>query len=144
MSETLKISISEKKWAEISPYFKPEELLSPDANGLVTLLDYSLVRFANDFRDLIGPYCVNFGGHVLRGYRSPREHEELRTRNTNAGLCSMHCAGKAIDVSSAHRTPAEIAELAKNFGWAAIGIAENFVHLDRRDLFGGKQVIWRY
>lgn len=132
-------------WRKFSPHFTQEELLSPDGLLSPHVLDPLAVSKLNEFRERINlQLFINHGGSKLRGYRSPREHYNLLQHEPNAGELSMHCAGKAFDISCNEKTPAELAELAKSFGWAAIGIGKTFVHVDDRYLFGGPQVVWTY
>ena len=137
--------MTERDWNKFSPHFRPEELLSPESVSHPHVLDRAAVSKLNEFRERINaPLLVNHGGLKLRGYRSPREHAQLLHREPNAGELSMHCAGKAFDISCAKFSPVELAEFAKEFGWSAIGIGETFVHVDDRYLFGGPQVVWTY
>lgn len=130
-------------WDDISPYFTPEEIFSPDTIHTGRhLIDLGSIRFLNEFRERIGPLKVNHAGLHLRGVRSPKEQIDLEERNSNAAELSMHVCGKAFDVSSNEHQPHELADLAERFGWHAIGIYGTFCHLDMRTLYTPKPVVF--
>ena len=91
-------------------FFEPQEVLSPD--GLVELKKGNLLvqGYALDilesFRIWLGrPIWVNTREHKHRGYRSPRENEEV-----GGAKYSRHVQGIAFDISVPPLSVEEIVE----------------------------------
>lgn len=127
----------EWKWRN----FAPKELLSPDGLILrsrgVDVLDHRAVDKLDRFREhLARPILVNHAGHLRRGWRSPRENNDL-----NGWRYSFHMAGKAFDLSVNGMEPREVAKEAIRFGWPCVIVYSTWVHVDSRDLLDGTQLV---
>jgi len=115
------------------PDFKPHEVLSPSGLSFfetqnTLLFSPLMLTCLQQFRNQIQqPILINHAGMKLRGYRSCLE---------NSGIgrpFSMHLLGIAADCTVKGLTPAELALKAeKSKYFTAIGVYENFVHLDIR------------
>lgn len=138
-------TLAETTWGNISPFFSPDELLSPDTTGQIHLIDWGALAALNLFRLKLNiPIMVNFGPHRRRGLRSAREQIQLQRETKNAAELSMHVTGKAFDISSPGVKPEHLAQAAIAFGFSAVGFYPTFVHVDMRTRWQGqKQVIFR-
>lgn len=147
-SDELTDSVFNKNWAKISPFFSPAEIFSPATiDRGKHLIDIKALEKLNRFREYVQEALyVNHAGLTLRGVRSPKEQITLGQTNRHAAELSMHVGGKAFDLSSPGLTVDQLGLAAKDFGWSAVGInpKAGFVHVDTRELFGGKPIYFVY
>ena len=128
------------------PYFKPEEILSPE--GLhqylqrnVLLVQPILLDKLELFRQqLEKPLLINHNGLQYRGYRSPRENYEI----VKGEKYSFHMQGLAADISVSNMTTLDLFEAAIKCGFNGVGFypQKKFVHVDMRANILGKPVTW--
>lgn len=120
-------------WSQISPYFRKEEILSPDTIAWPHLVDVTTLIKLNEFREFLDvPLLVNYGDHKRRGVRSAREQMILFQLGLTTANASMHCAGKAFDISSHSYAPKVLAEKARDYGWNFVKEYPWGVHVDNR------------
>ena len=123
-------------WKDISPFFKPHEILSPDTLSTPHCVDLDSLRLLNELRKYVDTkIIVNHGVNLRRGVRSSREQLEL-VKSHGAALNSAHVAGKAFDITIPELTLQETVQAAKDVGFVFTKIYEkaNFVHVDFRNL----------
>jgi len=135
-STTITRSENPIKWEFISPWFSPNEILSPETRGHLHCVDLSSLLLLNDLRKYVDTrILVNHLGHNRRGVRSAKEQLEL-VQSVGAALNSQHVAGKAFDITIPELTLKETAEAANDIGFVYVKIYEtaNFVHVDNRNL----------
>ena len=131
-------------WPHISPFFSPDEVLSPDglnvfhrSNQLV--IDIGSLLMLNGFRQFLKtPIRVNSKVNLHRGYRSHDENAAIK----GAARFSFHLLGKAFDISCAGVDCETIYEEAQNFGWKGVGIYDTWVHVDNRPSPDGHATLW--
>jgi hypothetical protein len=130
-------------WEEISPWFQIGEVMSPETIAYPHLIDVEALRSLNRLRAILGVPCyVNLpsAGLYLRGVRSWGEQMGLVEKGLTKARYSMHPVGKGFDVSafSGRRTLEEIsnAALAAGFTYTLIYQDKDFVHCDRRTVWG--------
>lgn len=142
--------LGEWRW----PDFKPWEIFSKGTIGVthdtsldkiknihwhsyrgVGLLDLDAMDKLQRFRNRVGRLMINnFDiGLTMRGIRSPKEQIEVIGKYKGAEN-SMHCAGKAFDLTPKDITLEELKREALWFGWGGVGYypGKNFVHVDAR------------
>ena len=127
-------------WNEVSPYFRVEEIVSPETWGMVHLVDVEALKALNRLRGVLGVAClvnVPGSGLRLRGLRSWKEQEGLVEKGLTKAKFSMHCLGKAFDVSAPGRELDEIANAAKAVGFSYVLVypGNGFVHMDMRTVW---------
>lgn len=123
-------------WKEVSPFFKPHEILSPDTLSTTHCVDVDSLILLNELRKYVDSLIlVNHGKNLRRGVRSSRE-QLLLVKMYGAALNSMHVAGKAFDVTIPDLSLEETAQAAEDVGFTFTKIYEeaNFVHIDKRNL----------
>lgn len=124
-------------WGTISPYFTPEEVLSPDTIHLPHLVDSNALHLLNDLRRYLDkPVIVNFGRHLRRGVRSAREQLGLIGQGGGASH-SMHVQGKAFDVSVNGLPLHELEDACIGVGFSFVlpYLDAGFIHCDCRTLY---------
>lgn len=129
-------------WVDVSPYFKKEEIFSPDTLHLLSPLNLDAIKKLNQMREFLGAaILVNHGENRLRGVRSIREQQKL-VETHGAAWNSMHVAGMAFDVSSPKVEQQIILEAAIAFSWTTIILYDTFTHLDIRNTWalGGQTI----
>lgn len=110
-------------------YFRPEELACKGTGAL--LFDDATGRALDRLRD-------RFGGplRVVSGYRSPQHNAAV-----GGAVGSLHMKGLAVDIDTSGLNAARLAkllDLARQEGFAGVGLYRSFVHLDR-----GPRRVWR-
>ncbi len=137
-------------WEHHFPNFSKEEIFSPEllAKKLFHTVDIESLAKLQRFRDYVFNatrvgLVVNHGNSKLRGVRSLAEQAEVAKKYGGAETLSMHCQGKAFDVSmwSNHNSD-QLAKMAITFGFTGVGVYPTFVHLDTRFSFDGVPVVW--
>lgn len=119
------------KWQDVSPYFKPHEILSPDCSGDWGLADIEMLECANRTREILGEPCfINHQGLWLRGVVSARE----AIARGGANL-TRHVQGKACDMSCYVLGVDAVYDAMKKAGFRFVLKYGSFCHGDvRRDL----------
>lgn len=124
-------------WNKRYPYFKPEEVLSPDClalfyRGIITInLDF--LDMVQGFRKYLDkPFIINNLEHRFRGTRSPKESMTLGGR-------PFHPMGVAVDLTVKGLAPEIVAFEAKKFGFRGIGLYDTFTHIDMRPVLVGSK-----
>jgi hypothetical protein len=123
-------------WKDVSPFFKPHEILSPDTLSTPHCVDLDSLVLLNELRKYVDCLIlVNHGKNLRRGVRSSRE-QLLLVKMYGAALNSSHVAGKAFDITIPELSLQETAQAAKDVGFVFTKIYEkaNFVHIDFRNL----------
>lgn len=71
---------------------------------------------------------------IICGYRSVATNEALRQQSKGVAANSLHCKGKAIDLSCARLSLKKIAMIAQKIGMGGVGYypASGFIHVDIR------------
>lgn len=110
----------------LTEHFSVAEVRCPDGCGLEQEIRAVLLAGLEELRRLAGglPIFVTSGARCLSYNRS------IGSADT-----SQHIVCRAADVWCRHRTPAQLAELAKQVGVFAqggIGVYETFIHVDCR------------
>lgn len=121
-------------WRDISPFFSPEEILSPDTLSHPHLIDVASLYQLNEFRKFIDrPLFINHRGLRLRGLRSARE--QLSLKDQGGAFNSQHVQGKAFDISCYDLDFTVFVRKARTF-WPFTKSypTMNFVHCDNRNL----------
>lgn len=139
-------------WNYFLPSFSREELCSPailraDACHLIDVESaLKLQRFRDHVFSLTGSgLIVNGHGHFRRGLRTLDDQRQLAEIGLGAEQVSMHCAGRAFDVSLSDwktYTPKWLQQQALQFAWSGVGLYASFVHVDTRTSFTGKATTW--
>ena len=122
------------QWEEVSEFFTPEEVTSPETIQNLHLLDVNALYQLNQFRCFIGkPLYVNHRGLRLRGLRS--SNEQLSLKSTGGVSNSQHVQGKAFDISCYDLDFEVFVRKARAF-WPFVKSypTKNFVHCDNRNL----------
>ena len=115
-------------WKEISPYFQPHEVFSPEimAKGYWHLVNLEMLRAANRTRDILGYPCyINHDKYWLRGVVSA---SEVLTRD--GAKYTTHVQGHAIDLSCYDVTIDELAAAMKEAGFKYLIKYRSWVHGD--------------
>lgn len=116
-------------------YFEPKEVLSPEgikvlAHQGLLLVQPALLDKLTELREKIEkPILINFGSHVLRGYRCPSENNKVEGKPF-----SLHLQGLAADVTVKDLSLYDLGQAALAVGFSGIGTypEKNFLHLDLR------------
>jgi hypothetical protein len=122
-------------WEDVSPHFKPEEVMSPDTLPYLHLIDVVALHNLNEFRKELGKSLfVNHGGLYLRGVRSPKE--QLSLKEVGGALYSQHVQGKAFDLTCSVMDWSEFVTACKDFWpFSKQYPDKNFIHVDNRNRF---------
>jgi|GEM_PF-5781197 len=142
---------SEESFDDILPSFTLGEIYSPEilAKKMFFTLDalaaLKLQRFRDHIHRITGEgLLINHGKLTRRGVRSIADQTAIAGKK--AETWSAHVAGKAFDISLTREagkyTNAYLYNAAKDHGWGAVGRYQTFIHVDNRDLWGGKQITW--
>lgn len=121
-------------WKEVSPFFSPSEVMSPETIRNLHLIDVIALYQLNEFRKFIGkPLYVNHRGLSLRGVRSAKE--QLSLKEIGGVSNSQHTQGKAFDISCYELDFEILLRKAKIF-WPFVKSypTKNFIHCDNRNL----------
>lgn len=120
-------------------HFDLKEFDSPDKEGSGVNMDAKLLEMLDDAREIAGvPFKVN------SGYRTREHNSHLLAMGYKASPNSSHLKGLAVDISatSTGKRYAIITALLE-VGFNRIGIASNFIHVDR-DPDKPSNQIWVY
>lgn len=121
-------------WGDVSEFFSPEEVMSPETISNLHLLDINALYQLNQFRRFVGePLYVNHRGLFLRGVRSASE--QLSLKSIGGASNSQHVQGKAFDISCYELDFEVFVRKARTF-WPFVKSypTKNFVHCDNRNL----------
>ena len=117
------------------PNFSPEELLSPVGmklfrNGHLMINETSVDKLQK-LRNKVGGLLVNYRNLELRGYRSPEEHDAIKSPK---GKYSAHVQGRAFDISPIDTDFWLVVDEAAAAGFTYIAYYEDkgFIHVDDR------------
>lgn len=122
------------KWDDVSPFFKPSEVMSQNTIRYPHLIDVIALHHLNEFRRMLDkPIFVNHRGMHLRGVRSAQE--QMALRDIGGALCSTHVQGKAFDISCYGLEWKAFESACKDF-WPFVKVYKdkNFIHCDNRNL----------
>lgn len=150
--------ISKWNWEEVLPSFLPGELLSPELaqKQMYHAIDLDSALKLQRFRDRVHQSMgvglrVNFGTFRHRGVRTHNDQVQInKLYPGSAETFSMHCCGKAWDVSlpegkSGEADYEQLYQLAVEFCWHGIGRYNSFLHIDNRDIeLTGKVAQWNF
>lgn len=125
------------KWRDMSPYFTPREILSPECLAHPHLVcKYALIRL-NELRENWGnPLFVNYAGMSMRGVISSNENRVRVSQYGGANL-TTHVQGHAFDVSPKIINKANLsllAKIAKDVGFSWVVIYRSWIHIDCRTI----------
>jgi zinc D-Ala-D-Ala carboxypeptidase len=112
----------------ITEHFTSDEFKCPCDHCKVTPIDTDLVRLLERLRNL-----VNCPIRIDSGYRCQNHQEQLTQEGYETAKFSMHLKGRAADISTGKHPGYELAELARQAGFMAIGTGRDFIHVDTRD-----------
>lgn len=125
------------KWRDMSPYFTPREILSPECLAHPHLVcEYALIML-NELRDKFGnPLFVNYAGMSMRGVISSRENQ-VRVRQYGGANLTTHVQGHAFDVSPRDLSEESLKRLeedAVNIGFSWVQRYRSWIHIDCRTI----------
>lgn len=109
---------------QLSPHFKVREFACNDGSDAV-LIDERLVKLLEQIR-VYARASVN----ITSAYRTASYNKRI-----GGAANSQHTKGTAADITTAGRTPAQIAKFAQAIGAGGVGLytAQKFVHVDVRN-----------
>ncbi len=112
----------------LGAHFNSKEIDCPCTKCDTTLIDLDLIEKLEKVRESSG-----FVLHILSGYRCADKQAQLTADGypTAKGI-SQHQLGRAADIKSTNLSGKELAEVAEEAGFMAIGIAKAWIHCDLR------------
>jgi len=97
--------------------------------GEMTYIDPGLLDYLYDIKEKLD---TDKPFYVLSGYRTKKTNEMLRKHYHGVAKHSLHIKGKAIDITSEHKSTKEIAKVARSLKKGGVGQynKSHFVHVD--------------
>ena len=122
---------------QLSTHFSLDEFKCPCGNCKIVEIDMELVDKLERLRSLLGSKLTITSGYRCQDYQ---DQLTLRGYETSKGT-SQHTLGMAADVMNGIATGQELAGCAVQAGFKAIGVGNNFIHVDLR---ADKERRWTY
>lgn len=113
----------------LSKYFALHEFHCPCDECEETLVEDELIVRLNKIRIYTG-----LPVRVTSGYRCMGHQAHLAESGAPTAVgVSQHCLGAAADIAVAGFRGLELEKVARRAGFKAVGVAENWIHVDLRD-----------